>query len=190
MCVCSQLVEPCHSQLSSFHRQIFLRLSLSLQRTFDKSFFYYFTQGNSGRHSPAVDPERHPWKHHHERGGKIRLQQEEEDVASQREVDVEAIVPACEHRRDTVTLRGSTMWKLETQNLVNTIYILLIRSQFIFDNPPSTPELVMEFLKVLRLVHFGQRIVIHIMTLYTRTTSNKHHFQMIWRMQVPSWQYL
>lgn len=60
---------------------------------------FFFTQGDSGWHSPAVNPEWHPWKHHHECGGKVRLQQEEEDVASQCEVDVETIVPACKHSK-------------------------------------------------------------------------------------------
>lgn len=73
----------------------------SLQVTFDKRlFFVLFTQGNSGRHSPAIDPERDPWQHHHKCGWKVCLQQEEEDVASQREVDVETIVPACKHNRE------------------------------------------------------------------------------------------
>lgn len=80
------------------------RFSSSMQIFFKEHltwrfFFFFFTQGNSGRHSPAVNPERHPWKHHHECGREVRLQQEEEDVASQCEVDVETIVPACEHSK-------------------------------------------------------------------------------------------
>lgn len=96
VCVCSQLVEPCHRQLSSFHThtQIFLRHAHPLQRT-----LFFFTQRDSGRHGPTVDPEWYPWQHHHECGRKVCLQQEEEDVASQCEVDVETIVPACEHSK-------------------------------------------------------------------------------------------
>lgn len=71
----------------------------------------FLTQGDSGRHSPTVDPEWHPWQHHHECGRKVCLQQEEEDVASQREVDVETIVPACKHsKRPTQTARKR--WKI------------------------------------------------------------------------------
>ena len=41
-----------------------------------------------------VDPEGHPGQHDHQGGGKVGLQQEEEDVATQREVNVETVVPA------------------------------------------------------------------------------------------------
>lgn len=98
-CVCSQLVEPCHSQLSSFHTDRFPSGMHNLFKGHLTRVFFIFTQGNSGRHSPAVDPERHPWQHNHQSGGKVRLQQEEEDVASQREVDVKTIVPACKHSK-------------------------------------------------------------------------------------------
>lgn len=41
-----------------------------------------------------IDPEGHPGQHDHQGGGKVGLQQEEEDVATQREVNVETVVPA------------------------------------------------------------------------------------------------
>ena len=53
------------------------------------------TQRDSGGHGPAVDPEGHPGQHDHQGGGEVGLEQEEEDVATQREVDVQAVVPAC-----------------------------------------------------------------------------------------------
>lgn len=54
----------------------------------------FLTQGNSSRHSSAVDPEGHPGQHDHQGGGEIGLEQEEEDVAAQGEVDVQTVVPA------------------------------------------------------------------------------------------------
>ncbi len=92
------------------HRQIFLRHTQSLQRTFDSLKKIFFTQRNSGRHSPTVDPERHPWQHNHKSGRKVRLQQEEEDVPSQREVDVEAIVPACKHSESPDHIVWNMQW--------------------------------------------------------------------------------
>ena len=53
------------------------------------------TQRDSGGHGPAVDPEGHPGEHDHQGGREVGLEQEEEDVATQREVDVQAVVPAC-----------------------------------------------------------------------------------------------
>ena len=53
------------------------------------------TQRDSGGHGPAVDPEGHPGQHDHQGGREVGLEQEEEDVATQREVDVQAVVPAC-----------------------------------------------------------------------------------------------
>lgn len=53
------------------------------------------TQRDSGGHGSAVDPEGHPGQHDHQGGGKVGLEQEEEDVATQREVDVQTVVPAC-----------------------------------------------------------------------------------------------
>lgn len=55
---------------------------------------FYPTERNSRRHGSAVDPERHPGQHDHQRGWEIRLQQEEEDVTPKSEVYVETIVPA------------------------------------------------------------------------------------------------
>lgn len=123
VCVYSQLVELCHNQLSSFYRD---RFSSGMQSLFKEhliwvSFlfslsFFFFTQGNSGWHSPAVNPEWHPWKHHHECGWKVRLQQEEEDVTSQCEVDVETIVPACKHSKRP-SQSGKTVRAFLTQNV-------------------------------------------------------------------------
>lgn len=53
-----------------------------------------FTQRDSGRHSSAVDPEGHPGQHDHQGGREIGLEQEEEDVTTQGEVNVQTVVPA------------------------------------------------------------------------------------------------
>lgn len=47
-----------------------------------------------------VDPEGHPGQHDHEGGRKVGLEQEEEDVTSQSEVDVQTVVPAWGHREE------------------------------------------------------------------------------------------
>ncbi len=51
------------------------------------------TQRDTGRHCPPVYPERHPGQHHHQHGGKVRLQHEEEDVPPQDEVNKQTVVP-------------------------------------------------------------------------------------------------
>lgn len=106
VCVPYQLVKPHHSCLLKWHLNKFC-------------LFLFFTQGNSGWHSTTVNPERHPWQHHHKCCGKVCLQQEEEDVPSQCEVDVETIVPACKHSKKPDRFRFSftTMKKITFQHI-------------------------------------------------------------------------
>lgn len=81
--------------------------------------FNSFTQGDSGWHGSAIDPEGNPGQHDHERGGKIRLQQEEEDVTPQREVDVQPVVPAWGER-----------WREKIQTLkIKAISVTSLRAQ-------------------------------------------------------------
>lgn len=52
-----------------------------------------FTQRDSCRNGPPVDPEGDPGQNHHQHGGEVRLQHEEEDVPPQDEVDEQTVVP-------------------------------------------------------------------------------------------------
>lgn len=51
------------------------------------------TQRHPSRDGPPVDPEGHPGEDHHQHGGEVRLQHEEEDVPPQDEVYEETVVP-------------------------------------------------------------------------------------------------
>lgn len=118
-----QLVKPHHSHLSSFHKNRFsIDMHNLLKWHLIQFCVLFFTQGNSGWHSTTVNPERHPWQHHHKCCRKICLQQEEEDVSSQREVDVETIVPACKHSKKPDRFRFSfTAMKKWTHTVCKTL---------------------------------------------------------------------
>lgn len=52
------------------------------------------TERDPSGDSPTVDPEGDPGQDHHQHGGEVGLQHEEEDVPPQDEVNEETVVPA------------------------------------------------------------------------------------------------
>ena len=92
------------------------------------------TQGDSRGHGPPVDPEGNPGQHDHQGGREVGLQQEEEDVAPQGEVDVEAVVPAWGQRAKVNSMEegGAKSWKQMLRWCLVLFFCLLLFSVVIW----------------------------------------------------------